>query len=121
MSRARPAKVGVTVEQLRLLALALPGVEEGLSYGTPAFRVKGKFFARLWEDLETLVLKLSFDERDMLLAANPEAFFTTDHYRNYPTVLVRLAAVRSDELGALLQDSWNLYAPKRLRGTAREP
>jgi hypothetical protein len=45
----------VTLATVRQLALAFPGVEEGFSYGTPGFRVRGKFLARLWEDGETLI------------------------------------------------------------------
>ena len=41
------------------LARRLPEVEEGTSYGTPALRVRGKFFARLREDGETLVVKMN--------------------------------------------------------------
>jgi hypothetical protein len=37
----------VTLATVRRLALGFPGVEEGLSYGTPGFRVRGKFLARL--------------------------------------------------------------------------
>lgn len=46
----------MNVRTVRRLALALPGVEEGPCYGTPGFRVKGRFLARLWEDGETLVV-----------------------------------------------------------------
>ena len=49
-----PKRSRVTLATVRRLALAFPGVEEGLSYGTPGFRVRGKFLARLWEDGETL-------------------------------------------------------------------
>ena len=37
------------------LAKELPGVEEGMAYGTPAFRVKGRFMARLKEDARLIV------------------------------------------------------------------
>jgi hypothetical protein len=104
----------VTVATVRRLALAFPGVEEGLSYGTPGFRVRGKFLARLWEDGETLVIKCGDDERDFRLQADPEAFFVTDHYRGYPTVLVRLARVREEDLHAVLEEAWRRQAPKRL-------
>lgn len=105
---------GVSFETVREMALALPGVEEGPCYGTPAFRVKGRFLARLREDGETLVIKLDFDTREMLMAADPEAFFITDHYRGYPSILVRLPAVEADVLRGLLEDSWRRFAPKRL-------
>ena len=96
------------------MALSLPGVEEGPCYGSPAFRVKGKFLARLREDGETLVVKLDFDTRNLLMAADPETIFTTDHYRGSPSVLVRLPAVEADTLRGLLEDSWRRYAPKWL-------
>ncbi len=104
----------VDFEAVRRIALALPGVEEGTCYGTPAFRVRGKFLARLKEDGETLVVKIGFDEREILLAADPGTFYLTDHYRNYPSILVRLAAVRPEALAAVLEQAWRRLAPKRL-------
>jgi hypothetical protein len=104
----------VTLATVRRLALAFPGVEEGPSYGTPGFRVRGRFLARLWEDGETLVVKCGDDERDFRMKADPETFFTTDHYRGYPTVLVRLARVSKDDLQAVLEEAWRRQAPKRL-------
>jgi hypothetical protein len=104
----------VTFDDVRQLALALPAVEEGTSYGTPAFKVRGKFLSRLREDGETLVVRIDFDERDILMAANPETFYITDHYRDYPAMLVRLATVDPDELRDLLEGAWRRAAPKRL-------
>jgi hypothetical protein len=114
MTTAPDERRGVTFDELRAYALALPGVEEGTSYGTPAFRVKGKFFVRLKEDGETVVLKTDFYERDHLMESDPAAFFTTDHYRDYPSVLVRLPAVRPSQLRALVLDGWRRLAPRRL-------
>ena len=96
------------------MALALPGVELGTAYGTPALRVARKFLARLKEDGETLVLKVGFDERDMLIETQPEALFITDHYRGYPSVLIRLAEVHPPTLRRLLAQAWREAAPKRL-------
>lgn len=110
----RDDQPGVTWDQLRGYAMALPGVDEGTSYGTPAFRVKAKFFIRLKEDGETIVLKTDFYERDHLIESEPDVFFITDHYRDYPAVLVRLAAVRPSQLRALVEDGWRRLAPKRL-------
>lgn len=122
MSRLRTRRASgksrpVTFETVRQLALALPGVEEGTSYGTPAFRVCGKFLARLREGGESLVVKVGHDERDMLMAADPEAFYITDHYVGYPTILVRLSAVDLDVLRDVLEGAWRLNAPKRLIAT----
>ena len=104
----------VTFETVREIALALPGVEEGTSYGTPAFRVRRKFLARLCEDGETLVVKCDYPERDFRMEINSAAFFITDHYRGYPMLLVRLAAVAEDDLRDLLELAWRSLAPKRL-------
>jgi hypothetical protein len=76
--------------------------------------VRKKFLARLRDQDSVLVVKCGFDERDFRMRADPEAFFTTDHYRGYPTVLVRLDRVDEAELEALLEHAWRLSAPKRL-------
>lgn len=110
----QPHSRPVTFAVARRLALALPGVAEGTSYGTPAFRIAGRYFFRLREDGESLAIKIDFDTREALLQANPRAFFITDHYRGYPAMCVHLSAVRLPELKALLEESWRYIAPKRL-------
>ena len=109
--------VPVTFETVRQVALALPGVEEGTSYGTPAWKVKGKLFARQHQDGESLVISVDFDQREMLMAEQPETFYITDHYLNYPWILVRLTKVRADQLPDLLRQSWRRAAPRRLAAT----
>jgi len=112
-NRRKKAKP-VTFETVCKLALALPGVEEGLSYRTPAFRVRGKLIARLWEDGGTLVVRTDFDTREVLMRADPETFYVTDHYRSYPFLLVRLSNVHAGDLRKLLEEAWRRAAPKRL-------
>ena len=114
MARSMVNETTVTAEDARRMLLALPGVEEGPCYGTAGFRIKRKFLARLRDDDQTLVVKCGFDERDHRLRADPETFFTTDHYSGYPTVLVRLGRVEASDLRLLPEDSWRLLAPKRL-------
>lgn len=110
----------MTEETVRRLLLALPGVEEGPCYGTPGFRVRGKFLARLKEDHQTVVVKCGFDERDFRMRADPATFFTTDHYRGYPTVLIRMSRVDPGDLRDVLEVAWRRSAPKRLVA-ARDP
>lgn len=102
----------VTFETVRQLMLALPGVEEGPCWGTPAFRVRKRFLARLHEDGESLVLKCA--DRDPLLAADPKAFHVTKHYLNYPLVLVRFAKVRPAMLRDLIEQAWRMEATPKL-------
>ena len=114
MARSRTAGgKGVSLETLSKLALALPGVEAGTSYGTLAFKVQ-KLFARVREDGETLAIRADFDERETLMGADPEIFFVTDHYLNYPMVLVRLAKIDAAGLAPLLEGAWRFSAPKKL-------
>ena len=93
---------------------SLRSVGEGTSYGTAALKVRGKLFVRLKEDGDTIVLRTDSFERDHLLATAPATFFITDHYRDYPWVLVRLATVRTELLRELLEDAWRRVAPKKV-------
>ena len=121
MARATaPRTRGVTFATARALALALDGVEEGTSYGTPAFKRKGKLIARLHQDGESLVVRADLDARDLLVASEPETFFFTDHYAAYPWVLVRLSHVSRAALAVLLEEAWRSEAPKK-RSPAAPP
>jgi Uncharacterized protein conserved in bacteria len=104
---------GVSFTEVSKLGRALSGVTESTSYGTPALKVDGKLLARLKEDGETLVLRMDFVNRDLLLRAEPDLFFLTDHYLNYPAILLRLTRVTPVRLAELLEDAWRLVAPRR--------
>jgi hypothetical protein len=104
----------VTFEDFRALALALPGVEEYKSFGTPAFRVRGKMLARLRED-GVLVLKPIDDaEQRFLMETRPETFFLTDHYRGYSAILVRLENADRAQLTELVEQCWHALASKKM-------
>jgi hypothetical protein len=103
-----------TEDDVRAIALSLPETSERPSYGTPGFRVKDKLFARIREPGVLMLRVADEGEKDFLLRAAPEKFFTIPHYDGYPSVLVRLEAVDRDELAELLADAWRTRAPKRL-------
>jgi hypothetical protein len=96
------------------VARQFPGVEESTSYGTPALKVRGTLLARLHDDGETLVLRTTFVDRDLLLQAHPKTYFLTDHYRDYQWVLVRLSHIGPSELRDRLEEAWRRIAPKHL-------
>jgi hypothetical protein len=106
-------------EQVRTIALSLGNVEEATSYGTPALKVDGKLIARLKEDGESLVVGTTFEEREEMMKEEPATYYITDHYLNYPWVLVRLSNVRSDALRDLLGRAVRLAAAKRRKPTPR--
>src|SRR5438046_7892652 len=93
----------LTLPTVRRAALSFAGVEEGTSYGTPAFKLRKKLIARLHQDGKSLVLKVGDATRDHLLQADPDTFFVTDHYRGYPYVLAHLDRLGTADLRKLLQ------------------
>jgi len=101
-------------DDVRAIALSLPETEERRSYGTPGFRVKDRLFARIREPGVLVVWCADEGEKDFLIRAEPEKFFTIPHYDGHPSVLVRLDAVERDELAELLTDAWRTRAPRRL-------
>lgn len=98
------------------LVLRLPGAEESTSYGTPAVKIAGTLLSRWRSDAEgALAIRCSFLDRQILLQADPQVFFITDHYRNYPFVLVRLDRIGKSTLRDVVERGWRLVAPKRLQ------
>jgi hypothetical protein len=79
----------VTFDEVRKVALPWPEVEDGTSYGTPALKVRNKLLVRLKEDGDSLVMPgVPPEERDMLVESQPKVFYFTDHYKDYPMVLI---------------------------------
>lgn len=112
------ASAPVTFETVREIALSLDKVEEGTSYGTPAFKVRGALFIRLHHEFDsTIVVRTDFDQREELLAADPHTYFITDHYRNYPWVLVRLSHLHPDALRDLVRMAHRLAASTKRRAS----
>ena len=118
---------GVRAVEARRLLLKLPNVAEGRSYGMPSFLLNGRFLARFRDDDTVLVLQLAtISERDVLMELDPRAFFFTEHYRNYPAVLVRLAAVARALLIDVVTEAWRHVAslppprPRKKTGRGRK-
>jgi hypothetical protein len=119
MTKRKPVARAVNFETVRRIALEMEDVEESTSYGTPAFKVRGALFARLHQDGCSLVVRTDFDERVELMAADPDTYYITDHYRNYPWVLVRLERVHTDALRDLLGGARRLAAVEKRRESGR--
>jgi hypothetical protein len=112
----------MTFEAIRTMALALDGVEQATSYGTPAFKVGGAMIARLRDDIGALVVRMSIEDRQELIAEDPETYFITDHYLNYPYILVNLSRVHPDAMRDLLKGACKMAAgDSNARGTRQKP
>jgi hypothetical protein len=97
----------IDFDTVRNIGLALPGVEESTAYGSPALKVHGKLLAgipanRAEVEPGSLVVRVDFDDRAELLAADPDVYYVTDHYVPGNAVLVRLSRVNPDVLRDLL-------------------
>jgi hypothetical protein len=106
-----------TEDDVRAIALSLPGTTEEQWYQAPAYKVAGKGFLRLRTEAEggLVVFVSDLGEKEALLSSNSDAFFTTPHYDGYPIVLVNLDKIDHDELRELITDSWLVKAPPKLR------
>jgi hypothetical protein len=104
----------MTFDDVRNIALAWPEVKDGTSYGTPALKVRGKMLVRLKEDGDSLVMPgVPQDEREMLVESQPKMFYFTDHYRDYPFVLIRLSKAKRANVEPLLRRRWRALASKK--------
>jgi len=127
--------VGMTgIDDVREIALALPGAAESVSghTGQPAWRLKSGQFAwmrgpsatdsrqldelgRSWPEGPVVAVRVSgLEEKEALLAAEPEALFTIPHFDGYPGLLVRLDAVDRDRLAEIIADAWLVRAPAKV-------
>jgi hypothetical protein len=117
-----------TQNDVRRIALALPGTVEAddrFAFSVPN-KGKAKGYAWVWMERvepkkprvpnpKVLAVRVTdLGEKEMLIAADPDKFFTEPHYNGFPAVLIRLAAVRVAELRELLTDAWRCMAPHAL-------
>jgi hypothetical protein len=118
-----------TQDDVRRIAAGLPetDVDDGEQFGV-SVRAGAKSKGLAWEWRERIhpkqpkvpnpdvlgVRVANGEEKQMLLDADPDVYFTEPHYNGFPAVLVRLAAIDVDELTELIVDAWRCQAPKKL-------
>ena len=95
------------LSRVRAIARKLPGVEEGTTFGFPAFKVGGGAFAWFPSKKEvepgSLGVRMSILEREHRIAADPDVFYVTPHYKDYTSVLARVARMSDEALRELLE------------------
>ena len=93
----------LTRAEARRIALSFEGASEGPYFGKPAVFVAEKFLTRVHHKEEAMVLAIgSIEMRDVMLEAEPKLFYITDHYKNFPFVLIRLSALSTKVLKEIL-------------------
>lgn len=118
-----------TIEDAQRLALALPETGEKVSWGNLFWTVKGKGF--VWErplrkgELAEFgddspqgdllgVYTGDLGEKELMLADPETAFFTIEHFAEYPAVLIRLGPLSVERLEEIIEDAWLARAPKKV-------
>jgi hypothetical protein len=115
-------------EDVRRIALSLPGTREADDHFSFSVLNKGRQKGFVWawnERIEPKKPKVpnsrvvavrvaSRFDKEALLSADQEKFFTEPHYNGFPAVLVRLPAIDAGELEELIIDAWRSQAPRDL-------
>ncbi len=106
----------IDFDTVRRIALRQSDVEESTIYRSPALKVRGKLLACIpihkSAEPDSVAVRIDFDRRAELMAAAPDVYYLTDHYVNYPVVLVRLSRIHSDGLRDLLGVAWRFVSTK---------
>ena len=113
-------KKKIDFDTVREIARGLADVEEASAYGSPAIKVRGQLLACIAINKSaepgSLMVCVDFAQRTELLAAAPDVYYVTDHYVNYPAVLVRLSRIHPDALRDLLGMAWRFVTAKKPAG-----
>jgi hypothetical protein len=109
----------MTFNAVQKIALALPGVEAATAYGSPAVKIDNDLLACIATNKaaepNTLVVLISFEDRDAMIEADPTTYYLKPHYVNYPCVLVRLSRIKADAMRDLIKASWKFVTAEQAR------
>jgi hypothetical protein len=112
-------KKAIGFDAVRRAGRTLPDVEESTAYGSPALKVGGRLFACIAinkaAEPNSLMVRMPFEERDALIAEQPDLYYLADHYAPHPCVLVRLSRVDPAALRDLLLMGWRFVSAQKKR------
>ena len=108
----------MTFDDVRRIALALPEVEERLTWDTDiTFRVRDRIFAIGGEGADRVSIKADLDTQAELLDMDPATFAKSAYVGRFGWITADLARVDPLLLESLLRDAWRRTAPKKLAAT----
>jgi hypothetical protein len=108
----------MTGDELRNIAMALPEVEEKLTWGVDiTFRVRDKIFVVMGPDGASASVKASLEAQQALVSSEPETYSVSAYTGRYGWTTVELARADAEELRELVKDAWRRTAPKKLIAT----
>ena len=118
--RTDAQRIRKTLDDIVRFTLALPDVVEATSYGKPALKRGDKLIFAL-RDPESMSMVCSFEERAVLMQEHPGTFYVTDHYLNWPAVIVRLLDADAKVLRAAVTTAWERAGSRARKKKAPAP
>ena len=108
----------MTFDDVRRIAVALPEVEEKLTWETDVtFRVRDRIFAIGGEGADRVSVMASLEGQAELLEMDPQTFAKSAYVGRFGWVTVDLSRVDPALLESLLRDAWRRTAPRKLAAT----
>jgi hypothetical protein len=106
----------ISFDTVRRIGLALPNVEEGTAYGSPALKMRGNLMAVIptnkAAEPDSVAIRVPPDQLTLLLEEQPEIYYLKPHYEGYDVVLVRMKRIPADALRDLIRMSWEFISKK---------
>jgi hypothetical protein len=111
-----------TAAQFRRLALSLSGAVEQAHMGHPDFRANGRIFATLHGDNRHGMVKLTLEDQQRFVAAQPETFAPENGaWGRQGCTRVRLDAADEETLGEALTLAWRNTKDTKAAKGAKKP
>ncbi len=105
-------------------ACALPEVVMEKWWGSPCPKINGKGFMSRSREPDSFALMVTRPEKELLFETDPDTFWETPHYANYPMLLVRFGTESRERILLYIQRAWwdRAKKPQRLAaGMAERP
>lgn len=103
-------------------ALTLPGVTLESWWGSPCPKINGKGLMSKSREPDSFGLMVTHPEKEILFETDPDTFWQTDHYANYPMLLVRYGTASRERIELYIQRAWwdRLKKPQRVAAGIEE-
>ena len=109
-------------DEAAAFALTLPGTERSISYRQPAIKVDGKAFLSTGHEPGSFHVRSPHDEKTVLMETDPETFWQTPHYANWPGLLVRYGSADPDRVRLVITRAWwDMAKPITRRAWGQRP
>lgn len=93
-------------DEVAAFALALPGAALSTSYRQPAIKIDGRAFVTTGHEPGSFHVRSPHDEKAVLIETDPETFWQTSHYENWPGLLVRHGSPDPDRARLVIRRAW---------------